>query len=444
MTSPETRRQSIAIVGGGLTGIAAALELAQSGRFKITIFEKERRLGGLISSYEWRDQSFDRFYHVILPSDYLMVDLVKRLGLESRLIWRKSKTGFYGEGRLVPFSSAMDFIKFPFLSRGQKFRLGLGIYRSSRIKNPDFLDSLDVPQWLNQRFGQKVYENFWEPLIRSKLGDAAARTSAGLIWATIKRLYGARRGAANAERLGALEGGISVLQGAAEKRLAELGVDVRTETPVEHLSLREKQITLSTRQKTQAFDKVLLTVPGPEIAKMIRDETSAKDWRGILETEYLGVVCVLLILRRPLSPYYVINLLDKSLPFTGIIETTNILSPESFGGRRLVYLPKYVSQDDPLAKTPEARVIDTFIHSLKKIFPDLDKDDILHSRVFRELYVQPIRRPGFWEWPAGFRTPLPGVYLANSSLIKNSTLNNDAVLELAREAVSVIVAESTP
>lgn len=265
-----------------------------------------------------------------------------------------------------------------------------------------------------------------------------------MIWATIKRLYGARRGAANAERLGALEGGISVLQGAAEKRLAELGVDVRTETPVEHLSLREKQITLSTRQKTQAFDKVLLTVPGPEIAKMIRDETSAKDWRGILETEYLGVVCVLLILRRPLSPYYVINLLDKSLPFTGIIETTNILSPESFGGRRLVYLPKYVSQDDPLAKTPEARVIDTFIHSLKKIFPDLDKDDILHSRVFRELYVQPIRRPGFWEWPAGFRTPLPGVYLANSSLIKNSTLNNDAVLELAREAVSVIVAESTP
>jgi protoporphyrinogen oxidase len=437
----KNRRPSIAIIGGGMTGIAAALELAKGGLFQITLFEKERRLGGLNSSYQWQGLVCDRFYHVVLPIDNLMIDLIRQLGLEHRVHWRDAKSGFYGNGRLVSFSSTSDFIRFPFLSHWQKFRLGLGIFASSRIKDPGSLESLDLPRWMTQVFGLKVYKNFWEPLVRSKLGEAAPRTTAALMGATIKRLYGARSGARHKEKMGIIEGGALALQGAAEKKLNELGVDVRPGTPVGKILSQGKEIVLQISSGRRTFDKVLLTIPNPEILKIIQNADASMSWRRMLRTEYLGVICVLLLLKRSLSPYYVINLLDKSLPFTGIIESTNILSPESFGGRHLIYLPKYTTQADPLAKVSDGQIIDRFIDHLKKIFPHLKDEDILHSRLVRENYVQPIRPPLPAGHPLGFRTPLPGVFLANSSLIKNTTLNNNAALQIAKEVAALIAAE---
>jgi protoporphyrinogen oxidase len=155
----------------------------------------------------------------------------------------------------------------------------------------------------------------------------------------------------------------------------------------------------------------------------------------------LGVICVLLVLRRSLSPYYVINLLDKDLPFTGIIESTNVIPSKNFGDRHLVYLPKYVMLNDPLYNTSDDKIIKGFIEYLKKIFFDLRDENILHCHVFRERFVQPIHNPQSLAQLSNYRTPLPKVYLANSSLIKDSTLNNNAVQHIALDAIQTIVAD---
>jgi protoporphyrinogen oxidase len=441
---PPNPGPSIAVVGGGIAGIAAALELAKSGTSRITLFEKAGQLGGLNSPYRWQDLVCDRFYHVILPSDCFMIEFLDQLGLADRLRWTASQSGFYGREKLVPFSSARDFIRFPFLSLGQKFRLGLGILYSSRVETLEKLDRFSVPRWLKRVFGQKVSENFWAPLVRSKLGDAAERTSAAFLGATIKRLYGARRSARLRESVGVILGGTGAIQGAAEKRLSELAVEIRTRTPVERLSYQGGKIVLQSPADRLPFEKVLLTIPNPDISKIIGDVRVSAPWTEILETEYLGIICLLLILKRPLSPYYVINLLDRNLSFTGIVESTNIIPKGTFGGRHLVYLPKYVTQDDPLNKTPDHQIKEDFAKSLRKIFPDLKNEDILHSQVFRENWVQPIHRPRTAETRPSTRAPLPGVYLANASLIPNSTLNNNAVLEEVQKAVRIIAAEIRP
>ena len=442
--SPSNSGESIAVVGGGIAGIAGALELAKNGTSRVTIFERAGQLGGLNSAYQWQDLICDRFYHVLLPSDRFTIEFLRQLGLTDRLRFAAAKSGFYGRGKLVSFSSAKDFFKFPFLSLGQKFRLGLGILYSSRIETLEKLDRFSVPQWMRRVFGQKVYDHFWEPLVRGKLGDAAERTSAAFLGATIKRLYGARSGARLGECMGTIVGGTYALQGAAEKRLSELAVELRTGTPVERLSYQDGKIMLQSPADRRPFDKILLTVPNPEILKIIQDVHVSAAWRGIIGTEYLGIICLLLILNRALSPYYVINVLDKNLPFTGIVESTNIIPEGTFGGRHLVYLPKYVTQDDPLNKTPDHRIREEFTESLRKIFPDLRNEDILHSQIFRENCVQPIHRPRTAETRPGSRSPLPGVYLANASLIPNSTLNNNAVLQEVQEAVRMMAAEIRP
>ena len=157
--------------------------------------------------------------------------------------------------------------------------------------------------------------------------------------------------------------------------------------------------------------------------------------------EYLEIACVSLILKRSLSPYYVINLLDKDLPFTGIIESTNVIPPLSLGNKHLVYLPKYMPKDDPINRLSDDRIISLFINKLKKVFPDFRDDEILHQNVFREKYVQPIQELHYLNNMADFRTPLPNIYLVNTTMISNSTINNNAAIGLAKKAIEVIISD---
>jgi protoporphyrinogen oxidase len=135
----------------------------------------------------------------------------------------------------------------------------------------------------------------------------------------------------------------------------------------------------------------------------------------------------------------VTNLLDKSLPFTGIIEATNVVPPSRVAGRHLVYLPKYAPADDPIWSVADDEVVDTFVGHLKKVFPDLQDSNILHRMISREKYVQPLQGLGSLDRALGFATPIPNVYVANSSMLTNTTLNNNAAISLAKRAVDEII-----
>ena len=465
-----------------MTGIAAAYYLAKSGRFNVTLFEKNDHLGGLSDYYQWQDVIWDRYYHVILSTDNAMLEFIAELNLENQLFWRKTKSGFYSKEKLVSFSSTIDFIKFPFMSLWQKFRMGLGILYSTRIKDPSKLDKIYVKRWLTKVFGRRVYENIWDPLLRSKLGDARERTSAAFIWATITRLYGARSSEHKQELMGHIHGGYHIILNAAQRRLSDLGVKVVTKSPVLKLKNQDdlpdkssdtinnsdqlnkhnkldkpnepnqsnepnepnkpnNPINLLTDSSSFEFDKILLTVDCPEVRKIITDYGENLYWEQLQKVEYLGVICVFLILKHQLSPYYVINLLDKDLPFTGIIEATNVVYPEELGGKHLVYLPKYVPPGDPLKKLNDEEIIEYFVGKLKKVYPDLNDDSILHKKVFRSEYVQPLQELNYLDRKTGIRTPVTGVYLANTSMIYNSTLNNNAAISLAKNAVKIILEE---
>lgn len=439
--SETNHRESIAIVGGGITGIAAAIELAKTGQFQVTILEKENQLGGLSSYYQWQDLICDRFYHVILSADTKTLEFIKELDLESKLFWRDTKSGFYGEGKLVSLSSTIDFIRFPFMSLWQKFRMGLGILYSARIKDSSKLDKIYARQWLTKVFGQKVYENIWEPLLRSKLGNATDRTSAAFIWATITRLYGARSSGKKQEKMGYVYGGYHTILNDAKKKLSELNVKVMTKAPVLKVESihGSKQINLAVGLDKLRFNKLLFTIPCPEVLKILNNNNNHPYWQKLQHVEYLEVVCVLLILSRKLSPYYAINLLDKELPFTGIIESTNIISPQDLGSKHLVYLPKYMTDDDPINSMADDQIIELFVGKLKTIFTDLRDEEILHKKIFREKYVQPVQELNFLDRANNFQTPLPNVYLANSSMIYNSTLNNNAVISIAQESAETII-----
>ena len=445
----HTSKETIAVVGGGMTGIAAALGLAQSGRFAVTLLEKQDRIGGLSGYFQWQDVIWDRFYHVMLSTDTVMLDFIQELGLAHELFWCGTKSGFYGDGRLVSMSSPLDFLRFPFMTLWQKFRLGLGILYSARIKDPSKLDRIYVREWLTRVFGRRVYENIWDPLLRSKLGDARERTSAAFIWATINRLYGARSSDNKQEKMGHVRGGYKKILEAAEKKLKDAGVTILTSHPVEKVisntilnpSLNIKNLKLKTPTASFSFDKILLTADCPAILQMIENRDSHPYWNQLEKVEYLGVICLKLILNRKLSPYYVINLLDRQLPFTGIIEATNIVPPKEVGGKHIVYLPKYLPASDDLNRLSDDEIKDLFLAGLKKVYPDFVDSDMLHCDVSRERYVQPLQELNYLQRTSGVATPIENIFMVNTSMIYNSTLNNNAAITLAKKAVKYILEE---
>jgi protoporphyrinogen oxidase len=357
-------------------------------------------------------------------------------------------------------STPRDFICFPFLSFWQKCRLAMGILYSTKLNNVTKLDRIYARQWLTKVFGRRVYEKIWDPLLRSKLGSARDKTSAAFIWATIKRLYGARSAENKQEKMGHVHGGYQTILHAAAKRLKELGVIIKTDTPIINVQstqhMRQTQSTSRTNQtkptnqSTQAvqvetpnnqfeFDKVLLTTDCPTVLRMLGGRLHHLYWERLSEIEYLGVISLMLILDRSLSPYYVINLLDQTMPFTGIIESTNVVDPRELQSRHIVFLPKYITADDPAHQMADDQVIELFFGNLQRVFPDLNHSNVLHAKVFREKFVQPLQTLYHLEQTVGIQTPIDHIYLANTAMIQNSTLNNNAAVALGKKAAGVML-----
>jgi len=428
----------IAVVGGGIAGISAALNLSGSGRFQVTLLEQAPEIGGLCAPFRWNGLRMDRFYHILFPSDAATAGLIKDVGLESRLAWTAGRSGFYGKGRLVPFSSARDYLRFPFLSLPAKARLGLGILNAAFLRPPKDLRDRAATEWMTAAFGREVTERFWRPLLRSKLGDALERTSAHFLRTLVRRYYRGRRGAGRSESMGAVPGGYGPVLDASRAELLRRGVEIRTRAAVSAVSAGNGRPIVRINGESASFEAVLLTVPNPEVLRLLNPPEGP--FRRFLESGfYLGVAVVLLVLERSLSPYYVINLLDEDLPFTGVVESTNVLPPADFGGRRLVYLPRYLPGDDPHFRKTDAAIIDENLTGLSRLFPDFRAGDIILRDVFRADRVQALFPPGAPPPPDGHRTAFPGVYLANSSFVDDSTLNNDAVIRMSSRAVREIL-----
>jgi len=426
----------IGILGGGITGLTAAFHLLRAGH-RVTVLEARPELGGLATSFNFGPFHWDKFYHCILTSDLPLLQLIEDLGLTPELRWTETKVGFYTGGQLRSMTTTLDFLRFPALSLWQKFRLGLGILYTARIQDGLALEQEPIQPWLERIFGQGNYQKMWEPLLKCKLGAARTQTSASFIWATIRRLYSTReKNASRKECLGYVRGGYRAVFARLVDRVTEMGGNIITGISAEKISSSARGITLTGGQKTMDFDCLVSTIPSRPFARIAAGLNAA--YRSKLEKiQYMGMVCAALVLRRKLTPYYCTNLTDD-LPFTGIIEMTNLISLEETQGRHLVYLPKYTAPGDPLFDATDDEVWQSFRAGLQRVLPDLQDGDIEQRFIFRERLVQPIPVINYSALVPGMQTSVDNLFLANTTQIVNSTLNNNEMVKIARRVTDLV------
>jgi protoporphyrinogen oxidase len=428
--------ERIAVVGGGVVGCVVALRLAAAGR-RVTIFEAAPALGGLAAPWKLGTLTWDRHYHVICESDETLRSLLRELGLEQEILWSAVRTGFFTGGKLHEFTSVKDFLAFPPLRLHEKLRLGLAIIYASRVA-PASLRRITAANWLTRLCGRRVYSQIWEPLLRAKLGANAPNVAASFIAVTIRRLFGARTNTRGAERFGYIPGGYARILTVLREKLEQAQIEIRCSTPIERISARGSGVDLTVDAKREPFDHAVITIPIPLVAGLV-PELAASERAGFNGIPYAGVVCASLLLDKPISPYYITNITDLWVPFSAVIEFSNVTGTQPFGGKSLVYLPKYVAPDDPLFKQDDEAIRHSFISALIRMNPGFDPAGVSAFRVSRVRNVFPFPIASAPYDPPPFATSLAGVTLATAAQIDDATLNVDRSIALANAAANHVL-----
>ena len=426
-----------AVVGAGVLGMSLANELAARGH-EVVLFEAGETLGGLAAPWQLGDVTWDRHYHVTLLSDQRTRAMYQSIGLgNDDLRWVETKTGYYGPDRaLRSVSNAVEFLKLPGLSPIDKVRLGSTIVWGSRIRNGRKMERLTVERWLRRWSGTSAFETFWKPLLRAKLGDAYPKVSAAFIWATIQRLYAARRTGLKKEMFGYVSGGYARVCDRFDVVMRERGVQIRLVTPVSRIAKAAAGLTVSYQGGEETFDRVVVT-SGATLAARLCPDLLPAERRRLEQVEYIGIVCVSLLLERPLAPYYLTYITDPATPFTAVVEMTAFIDPEEVGGHSLVYLPKYTSLDDPLFQQTDDEIVHAFLPYLQQMYPHVSPEQVRATRVSKVPQVFAIPTLCYSDIAPSVSTSVPGLYLAGSANLPFSTLNVNDTLSLVDEVLRV-------
>jgi protoporphyrinogen oxidase len=428
----------VAVVGGGVAGLAAAHRLLQSGH-EVSLFEAGPTLGGLVRTFEVGGGRLESFYHHLFASDTTIIRLINDLGLGDRLIWRDSKVGFFQDGRIFDFVTPLDLLRFRPLPLMDRVRLGLMAVRLRRQERWDQFEGVTARDWIVKNVSPRVFDVVWGPLLRGKFGEAGDEVSMAWLWSKIHLRFASRRG--QKEQLGYLLGSFGVYIDELGRQLREAGADVRVGTPVQEVTVeggRTSGLLLAGGERVAA-DAVIAAMASHVFERLV--PALPDDYKSKLTSvRWQWALCMVLALRESLSPIYWLNVGEPGMPFIAVIEHTNFIGPEHYGEQRVLYISNYLRPDHPYFDLSEEQLWEIFLPALQRINPRFSTDWVRERWLFKGPYAQPIVTTGYRRLIPDHRTPIPGLYLATMNQIypedrgqNYSIMMGEKVADLATE-----------
>jgi protoporphyrinogen oxidase len=408
---------TIGIIGGGYAGLTAAHELQKRG-YAVTVLEKYGQWGGQAATCPLLGTRIEYFYHHLFGSDTYILGLMDELGIGGQLRWIESKVGWFANGRIYDLVTPLDLLRFTPVSLLNRIKLGLMYLLLPRVKNWQRLERITAREWILRYMGQEVYDKFWGPLLRGKFGDLADEVSMTWLWGKIQVRGTSRQGAAAKETLAYPLGSFQIITQALVDRLLAGGANLCLNQQVVGLSTDPKDPKrvngIVTKKETLPFDAVIATVPGYtflEIAPPTLDEDYASRIRSI---RYQAGLVLLLVSKNSLSHIYWMNIADRTMPFVGVIQHTNYVPPSEYKGRHLLYVTNYLERDAPQYHMTASELLTLYEPHLRQINPAFAADWIEKALVFRAEAGQPVITCNYSQRIPDHRTPLQGLYLANT------------------------------
>jgi protoporphyrinogen oxidase len=425
---------SVGVVGGGILGLTAAYRLAREG-VHVTVYEESDRVGGLAGTSPLGGYDVDRYYHALTLTDQRVIDLATELGLGDSIRWRPLGVGFYHDGALASMSTPRELLGFPGLSPADRARLVAFVLRCRLISDRAALDAEPIESWTRRVAGDRLWERLWRPLLDSKFDGAWHDLPATYLWSRMRRTAGTRDRSGR-EVMGWIRGGHQALADALRGAILAHGGEVLTGRRVRSIVSSGGRVQgVVARSSFRAHAWVISTLLRPHLERIV-----GPDLRAALPPDpcrYLGVVCVVARVRESVSPYYALNITDRSVPLTSVVETTHVVDPEHVGGH-LIYVPRYVLPDSPELERPAQEVKREYLGHVRAMFPRFDPErDVIASTVARARLAEPIHSHGSHERLPAF-VAAPGLVAASSAHVYPDIVHAQAMVGVADRVVATL------
>jgi protoporphyrinogen oxidase len=434
----------IAVLGAGVCGLVAARRLTLNGH-TVDVYERWPGLGGQAATLDvGGGHRIERYYHHLFTSDRHIAGLYDELGMPDELEWRPSSVAFFAEGRQWPFVTPQDLLRFGPLPPQDRVRMGVAVLALQRLgRKPGPYEGVTAREWITRYMGKAAWRAVWGPLLRGKFGARADDIAMVWLWSKFRL----RREEPGEERLGYPRHSWELLFERLQRDIEQGGGRVLTDRPAARLARNGDGFEVTggapdsfrrghdprefETAGTERYDRVLATLPNDIFAQLAGDLADGLHLGAI---EYFSALCLVLELDRRFSPYYWTNVADRELPFVGLIEHTNFIEPERYGGRRFLYVANYLEHGHTLLQLDADQVLERYTAGLRKVNPAFDPGWVKHKWLFREPAAQPIVTAGYKHRIPPIRTPTPGLFLANTTQVYPEDRGTNYAVRLGEQA----------
>lgn len=440
----------VAILGAGIAGLAAAVDLNKAGH-DVTLFEASEQVGGLAAGFRddhWQ-WTLEKYYHHWFASDHDVLDLLKELGLEDKVIFKSPITSYYDEAgnfaldkpvlRNGLLSRIANVLSIPGLTFFSRLRLGATAFYLTLIKNGTPLEEHLADSWMRRAAGEKAYNRIWRPMLIGKFGANYDRVNMAWLWA---RLY------KRTSELGSYAGGFQQALEDIRDILVNRGVKFVFSTRITKIEPETTGIKLTAEDWHESYDRMLVTFSPALFAKIAPDMGSYTE--KLTSLKGIGALTFVLALDHELMKdgTYWLNLPAKSpewhenpFPFLALVEHTHFLPAEHYGGDHIVYMGDYLEPDhEHMTMAPEA-VLERFLPSLKKVNPEFSPDWIRKWWLFRTPYAQPVPFVNQSKIIPAITTPISGLYFASMAQVYPWDRGTNYAVEIGRRAARLMMGE---
>jgi protoporphyrinogen oxidase len=425
----------LTIVGGGITGLAAAYISAKQGA-KVRILEAGPEFGGLLQTFEIGGNRLEHYYHHFFTHDAEIHWLVKDLGIEDMLVYKKTTMGNYRNGKLYPFNGAMDLLRYRPMNFLGKLRFGFSSIYLSKFADWRKNEHISALSWFYENVGESATDSLWKPMLDIKFGPYANKVPLSWMIGRLRQRMNSRK--SGDERLGYLKGSLQTLLTALLSKLKVLNVEMHSNSPVSKINFSSLQevISLESGMKTFSSYKYLFTTPGTVTGNLLPPFGFSRD--KLESVKYFGAVCVILEMNKKLSDTYWINVADPGFEFGGVIEHTNFISPENYNGKHIAYLSRYFDLSHPLFNADNEHIKHKMVSQLKYIFPNFDPLQIENVHVFKTRTAAPVCDLNFSSKVVPCATEFTNLFIANMAHVYPDERSANNSIRIAAEACRVM------